>query len=97
MTYDLKAFFAGFQEIFDEKDRSSAAASRLQSLRQGKRPATEYISEFRQVAIDITWNDSSLMHYFYVGLSGAIKDELARMDRPKTLAEAVCSNDCTHR
>lgn len=63
--------------------------ARLQSLQQGKRPVTDYVSEFRQVSVDVARNEPSLMHHFRLGLSGAIKDELARVDRPKTLSEAI--------
>lgn len=54
-------------------------------MRQGKRPVEDYISEFKRWAPDSLWNDVCLRNQFRIGLSEAIKDDLARTEVPQTL------------
>lgn len=76
-------------DTFGDKDRSIVAASKIQKLRQGKQPASSYAAEFRQIAADLTWNDSALIHQFRLGLRDDVKDMLLHHDYPKTLLEAI--------
>ena len=42
-----------------------------------------HVAEFRQLAALTTWNDAVLKEVFYQSISEEMKDELARIDRPK--------------
>jgi hypothetical protein len=82
---DYDSFRTLLEDTFGEKDRALVAAARLNLLRQGNRPASAYASDFRQLASDLTWNDSALIHSFRLGLSSQVKDMLVHHPQPATL------------
>jgi hypothetical protein len=86
---DYPAFRCLLEDTFGEKDRALVAASKIGLLRQGNRPAASYASDFRQLASDLTWNDSALIHQFRLGLSSQVKDMLVHHPQPSTLDEMI--------
>jgi hypothetical protein len=48
-----------------------------------------YGSNFRQLVVDTEWNESARVHYFRLGLSEEVKDELARLDILDTFEELL--------
>ena len=84
---NFQHFLAEFKKLFDDPNIQSSAERRLEMMRQRNRPATALVAEFRQYACLVDWNDAALKKTFYHALSEDVKDELARVDRPDTLAE----------
>ena len=65
---NFKAFFGAFSEAFGEHDKIRSATMKIRSLRQGTQSASNYASEFRQLACDINWDEPTLISQFYSGL-----------------------------
>lgn len=80
-------FVDEFTRMFDDPNRARSAEMQLLRLRQGKRSATVYTSEFQRVSQDTDWNNAALQSQFRLGLAEEVKDELARVDPPKSLRE----------
>ena len=58
---NFEAFLGALSEAFDEHDKICSATTKIRSLRQGTRPASNYASEFRQLACDINWDEPALI------------------------------------
>ena len=86
---DFASFTAELEACFGDTDRQRTAVNRLSNLRQGSRPASAYASEFRQIAVDTTWDDIALRDCFRRGLREDVKDMLLSMVDPQSLAEAI--------
>jgi hypothetical protein len=63
-----------FSSFFGDTDRVALASSRLRDLRQGRRPALAYGTEFRELAADLQWNDAAFIDQFKAGRSEQIQD-----------------------
>ena len=50
---NFEAFLGAFSEAFGEHDKIRSAIAKIRSLRQGIRLASNYASEFQQLACDI--------------------------------------------
>uniref|UniRef100_A0A8C5PUW8 ribonuclease H n=1 Tax=Leptobrachium leishanense TaxID=445787 RepID=A0A8C5PUW8_9ANUR len=77
------------EEMYDDPFRENTAQTALRSLRQGRRAAEEYVTEFRRWASETTWNDSALVDQFRFGLNDTLKDEFARIGLPSTLDQLI--------
>lgn len=86
---DFTAFTAALTACFGDTDRQRTAVTKLSNLRQGSRPASAYASEFRQIALDTTWDDVALRDCFRRGLREDVKDMLLSMEDPQNLEEAI--------
>lgn len=74
------------------------AETKIFSLRQGTRSASDYAHEFEQVARILNWNDAALMNFFYWGLNLDVKELLLYFSKPRTLDEAIDQAvKCDHR
>lgn len=82
-------FLAAFEEAFSEHDKARAATMKIRNLRQGRRPASIYASDFRQLACDIEWGEPTLVSQFYHGLRDEVKDLLLSLPDPTTVNEAI--------
>ena len=82
-------FLSEFQHVFDHPSRSSEAATRLNLLRQGRRPVSEYAIDFRTLAVESGWNEAALRSRFMHGLSEQLRDELVYRDEPGSLDELI--------
>uniref|UniRef100_A0A8C5Q2K5 CCHC-type domain-containing protein n=1 Tax=Leptobrachium leishanense TaxID=445787 RepID=A0A8C5Q2K5_9ANUR len=82
-------FLTLMEEMYDDPFRENTAQTALRSLRQGRRAAEEYVTEFRRWASETTWNDSALVDQFRFGLNDTLKDEFARIGLPSTLDQLI--------
>ena len=83
-SFDL--FCEELRKTFGDPDEEASAERHLYVLRQ-KGSAASYIAEFMRHAVLVKWNDQAMAAQFYRGLKDIIKDELARVGRPKDLRE----------
>uniref|UniRef100_A0A670ILS5 Gypsy retrotransposon integrase-like protein 1 n=1 Tax=Podarcis muralis TaxID=64176 RepID=A0A670ILS5_PODMU len=83
----IKCMDACFQSSVDV----DVARQQIHGLRQGKASVRQYHARFFALLNVLRWEKDSLAvrDLFWEGLSGPVKDELARGDRPKTLADVV--------
>lgn len=82
-------FCNAFTLLYEDTATQLTADHALRTLKQRNRPVQDYITEFKRWAIDSHWNDICLRNQFRLGLSEAIKDELARTDLPPTLEQLM--------
>ena len=86
--FDYDTFKEELRSNFGPYDPMEDAESELTELRmRSSQRLTEYIVQFFQVAHQVHWGDAPLRHQFYHGLPTRIKDEIARVGKPDTLAE----------
>lgn len=98
VLHDFAEFTHLFEECFGEPDRERVAANRLENLRQGTRAAATYISEFRRIAADLSWNEPALIEACRRGVSDEIKDMLVHQAKPTTLNDFIrVVVDCDNR
>lgn len=76
-------------QLYEDPQQTASAESALFALQQGRRPAEDYVTEFRRWSTDTQWNDAALRHQFRIGLSESLKDELARVGVPNTLEALI--------
>lgn len=62
------AFVAGMKKVYDHQVCGNNAGHRLMALSQGTRSVAEFVMEFQTLAVESTWNDSSIQGAFYKGL-----------------------------
>ena len=86
---NFEAFLGVFSEAFGEYDKIRSATTKIHSLRQGTRSASNYASEFQQLACDINWDESALISQLYSGLQDGVKDLLLNLPDHLTLDEAI--------
>jgi hypothetical protein len=84
--------FEGFKKritrVFGDIDQERTAERHIQNLRQ-KGSAATYTAEFQQYMNKTDWNDDALKAQYYRGLKDAVKDEIARSDRPESLPDMI--------
>ncbi|CAG8637132.1 25571_t:CDS:2, partial [Racocetra persica] len=78
-----------FEATFGDADKSRTAANKIRKLVQGSRPASNYASEFRQIASDLDWGEAALVDQFRTGLRDDIKDLLLTIEDPTLLNDAI--------
>lgn len=61
-------------KVFDHPVSGNNAGHRLMAISQGTSSVAEFAVEFRKLAAESTWNDSTLQGAFYKGLSEAFKE-----------------------
>ena len=76
--------------VFGDPDQTAIAERDIRSLRQ-RTSASAYAAEFQRLAAYLSWNDTALASQFYWGLSDAVKDTMAQMDRPEGLASLMAT------
>lgn len=81
---DMRSCAGALTQVFGEIDQDRNAERSLLNLKQ-KGSAANYTSLFQQHAVRVAWNDESLRAQYYKGLKDAVKDEMARSDRPENL------------
>ncbi len=78
-------FSQALRDMYGGGNPKRDAQYKIQRLRQGNAPASQYAGKFMQYAHLTGLNDEGLALQFYQGLSDAVKDELSRVERPATL------------
>ena len=86
---NFEAFLGVFSEAFGQYDKIHLATTKIRNLHQGIRSASNYASEFWQLAYDINWDESVLISQFYSGLQDGVKDLLLTLPDPSILDEAI--------
>ena len=76
-------------KTFGEIDQVSISANKLRKLTQGSGMVSFYAAEFRQLAVDLDWNESALIDQYRFGLSDSVKDMLIHYDYPTALDDFV--------
>lgn len=89
LLHDFNAFITEFEACFGDTDRVRSAATKIRRLTQGNRPASVYVSEFRQLAGDTLWNEEALIDQLRRGLRQDVQDLLAHWPEPDSLSEAI--------
>lgn len=87
---DFGEFTAKLSSVFGDPDQTASAERDIRHLRQ-RSSASAYAAEFQRLAAYISWNDSALASQFYWGLSDAVKDDMAQIDRPGDLATLIAT------
>ncbi|CAG8543990.1 20778_t:CDS:2 [Cetraspora pellucida] len=72
----FKDLIKKFKTIFGNLEKSRTAANKIRKLVQGTRPASSYISEFRQIVGNLDWGETVLINQFHSGLHSDVKDLL---------------------
>ncbi|GGV53975.1 hypothetical protein GCM10010495_82380 [Kitasatospora herbaricolor] len=68
--------------MYDEHDATRVATNKIQILRQKNRSVTVYASQFRQLAIDIKWDNTALISQFLYGLQYEVKKLMLNLPDP---------------
>lgn len=85
----VEEFFSAMGVLYADPDQRTTADNKLRSIRQGRRPAEEYATEFRRWAVLSQWCDLSLKSQYRHGLSDAIKDVLVNHPESETLDQLI--------
>ena len=80
----FKGFKKRISRVFGDIDQERNSERFLENLKQRGSAAT-YTAEFQQHSGRTDWDDTALRWKYYQGLKDAVKDEIARSDRPTTL------------
>ena len=90
LLQDFEGFIKEFQANFGDTDSVRTTINKIRRLRQGDRPASAYVADFRLLACDIPWDEEALMDQFRYGLRNDVKDLLLTFhEDPRSLTEAV--------
>ncbi|KAI3375832.1 hypothetical protein L3Q82_004105 [Scortum barcoo] len=88
-------FSQALLRVFDQTSPARKASSALLKIQQGCRRVVDYVLEFRTLAADSGWNETSTISAF-IGLAEEVKDFLAPLDIPKGLRKPS-RNSLSHR
>lgn len=83
-------FFTQLRALFGDPTREKKALTRLNVLRQGKKPFSEFIPEFDQVLIEAgasQWDDRAKMAYLEVAINLELRERLIGHSQPSTYPE----------
>jgi transposase InsO family protein len=84
------AFKKKLEQTFGDIDAVRSAERRLRRLKQTGSAST-YAAEFQQVISHLDWDEDAYIAIFEDGLKDDVKDELVRVERPKTLSDMVAT------
>lgn len=83
---DYRYFEGELEGAFGNLEEECEAERRLAGCYQ-KNSVSNYLAEFRQISVQLGWDDELLMTFFYRGLKDNVKDEIVKEDRLKDFAE----------
>lgn len=88
---DAKAFLKAMDACFLSEIDVDIARKEVHGLRQGRASVREYHSRFFALVNTLGWEKESaaVRDLFWEGLNGAVKDEIARGERPQTTKDVV--------
>ena len=75
--------------IFEEPDRVRRVENELTTLCQGSDPVSTYACKFRQLAVNVRFNEEYLIFRFRIGLCEAVRDMFDDQDWPSSLRDAM--------
>ena len=82
-------FVEEFRAAYEDPQKDETANRRIRRLHQGPDSVATYTNRFRLLAQDLAWNEAALMDQFQEGLRDEVLDEVARVERPKTLKDLM--------
>lgn len=83
----LPALIQSMRQMFDDPDIQRTAERKITALKQTK-SARDYLKSFRQIMVDLDWNDEAYKAKFKDGLKDSVKDVLATVvNEPQTFNE----------
>ncbi|XP_078800740.1 uncharacterized protein LOC144991004 isoform X2 [Oryzias latipes] len=85
----FERFLGEFRLVFDQLRKQEKATRRLLSLKQGNRPVSEHLIDFRILAVEAGWPDPALKGVFYQSLNERIKDHLCTQPEADSFEELV--------
>ncbi|KAJ8333610.1 hypothetical protein SKAU_G00416180 [Synaphobranchus kaupii] len=86
---DFALFTAEMRRVFDHPVCGRDATQRLLLMRQGNRCVAEMAIQFRTLAAESGWNDTSLQGAFRQALSEELKDQLATREESSSLNSLI--------
>jgi hypothetical protein len=84
------AFKKKLEQTFGDIDAIRSAERRLRRLKQTG-SASVYAAEFQQIISHLDWDEDAYIAIFEDGLKDDVKDELVRIERPKTISDMVAT------
>lgn len=85
---DYPAFVKELRDNFGPHDPVGDAEADLENLRmRDNQRITKYLVDFNRHASQVKWGPAALRHQLYRGLPSRLKDEIARVGKPDSLAE----------
>ena len=84
MFASFNRFKSEIRMVFGDINRERTAERELMQLRQTK-SAADYTAHFTRLSAATNWEDAALTAMYYAGLKDAVKDEIARGERPDDL------------
>ena len=85
---NYEAFYEELKTDFGPSDPVRDAESRLRTLSmKTEQQITKYVVNFNRLATQVLWGENTFWHQFYTGLPDCIKDQIANVGKPATLAD----------
>lgn len=81
------SFSTLLQDTFKNPQAKYLAEQELLRMRQGKRPVSKLVVEFKRAANDAGWTGPVLHTTFYNTLNDDVKDEISKLERPVDIEE----------
>ncbi|XP_049626709.1 retrotransposon-like protein 1 [Suncus etruscus] len=89
LASDFPGFLEAMSEMFEYRHSVRVAEDTMFNLRQGDRPAIDYITEFRGLVPILGWADEVLQAHLCQGLREEIRHYLFRVPRPDSLDSLI--------
>ena len=83
---DFAEFCKELRKTFGDPDEEGTAERQLYALKQ-RTSVAAYIADFMRYSVVVKWNDQAKAAQFYRGLKDNVKDEIARVGRPKSFGD----------
>jgi Retrotransposon gag protein/Zinc knuckle len=85
---DYDAFCEELKTNFGPSDPVGDAESKLRTLTmKSDQRIAKYVVNFNRLATQVLWGENALRYQFYTGLPDRIKDQIANVGKPATLAD----------
>uniref|UniRef100_A0A3B3HPI5 Gypsy retrotransposon integrase-like protein 1 n=1 Tax=Oryzias latipes TaxID=8090 RepID=A0A3B3HPI5_ORYLA len=85
-------FIGEFRLVFDQPRKQEEATRRLLSLKQGNRPVSDHLIDFRILAVEAGWPDPALKGIYYQSLNDRIKNHLCSQPEAVTFEDLVAAS-----
>ncbi|XP_045863857.1 LOW QUALITY PROTEIN: retrotransposon-like protein 1 [Meles meles] len=86
---DFPAFLEAMSGMFEYRQALRVAEDAMFNIRQGSRPAIEYINEFQGLVPTLGWSDEVLQAHLCQGLNEEIRQYLFRVPQPDSLDSLI--------
>ncbi|XP_070450661.1 retrotransposon-like protein 1 [Equus przewalskii] len=86
---NFPAFLEAMSDMFEYRQALRVAEEAMFNIRQGDRPAIEYINEFQGLVPTLGWPDEVLQAHLCHGLNEEIRHHLFRVPQPDSLQNLI--------